>query len=820
MKTVLKSILIVALLGASVNLKAQYLGGNGRGDYNTFQSLFLNGVSAIPVKIAFFIQPIDVNVNDTFSIQIEVQFSDGTRASRATDTISISLNTNGQTPLYGLLSTPAVNGVATFTGISVGEYGFNLRMIASAASLVSDTSDEFNVNPNIYIGGTGSGDDENDVQSRYMGNTWIGGHDNTFTSGNNWSSGHFPFNETAYIPYSAANPEAPAYSTTTIPNGTRITLMHGMRLTIPPTSNLVVHGSLNISNGFLLLQSDHSGTAAVGNSTGVISGNTATVQRFIPAVARRWRMLSTNIGSFQFSQLIDDIFVTGAGGSTNGFDSTPTNDFSIYTYQEDTNGGRGWKPITTITQGVNPGVGFLSFIRGNRSLQAPQWYTYPYVSQNPVTIDYTGPLFQGSLSIPLSYTNAGLPADNGWNLVGNPYASQIDWNSLQKRNIGSFYYILNPATNSYEAFSNGNIASGQSFFVQAIDTGALITFEENCKTSTVSNGLFKAADPSVTVKIIKDSLTSDLATIRFQTGASRYFNVLQDARKFPNSSINICFILPGLEKVQINSVAPLSSPSDTFPISVVAPQGSYTFALSSIIALPSNKLIFVRDLYTGALINCSSNPSFTFVINNVTSSMGERFQLIFANSSVLAAGEVILEVNRIKSTPNLEIDCVLKTERKMNSFTIERSFTLEDYDELKSYENIYPSMIKQHTISFIDYQTITEAMRLNITRVYYRLKLLDDNGSISYSEVVPFDLREVLSSELFVIYPNPAGDILFIHPAYTEDEVKSIIIFDLNGKPVLNRSFESTTPIDIRSLSPGLYGVEINHLNRQYLFKR
>ncbi|QII71098.1 T9SS type A sorting domain-containing protein [Apibacter sp. B3706] len=60
----------------------------------------------------------------------------------------------------------------------------------------------------------------------------------------------------------------------------------------------------------------------------------------------------------------------------------------------------------------------------------------------------------------------------------------------------------------------------------------------------------------------------------------------------------------------------------------------------------------------------------------------------------------------------------------------------------------------------------------------------------------------------FVIYPNPVKDILYIK-SYSEQQIKSISIFDLSGKEVLCSNIDSSNEVNVSSLSSGAYIIKI-----------
>ena len=111
--------------------------------------------------------------------------------------------------------------------------------------------------------------------------------------------------------------------------------------------------------------------------------------------------------------------------------------------------------------------------------------------------DVTGVVNQGEISIPLNFTPQGNPS-NGWNLVGNPYPSAIDWdiegaegwtkyhisNVISVRDNGdgggTFHYWDGDL--SYDEIPDGQIASCQSIWVRATDEDPVLTIREGVKT--------------------------------------------------------------------------------------------------------------------------------------------------------------------------------------------------------------------------------------------------------------------------------------------------------------------------------------------------
>ena len=107
------------------------------------------------------------------------------------------------------------------------------------------------------------------------------------------------------------------------------------------------------------------------------------------------------------------------------------------------------------------------------------------------------------------------------------------------------------------------------------------------------------------------------------------------------------------------------------------------------------------------------------------------------------------------------------------------------------------------TYSFIDEKVDI----LTLESTLYRLKMVDFDGSFSYSPVVALRTEDLETTIL--LYPQPASSTLNLS-AVNYEGVISIDIIDMNGKTLLSKDqVKSTSKIDISQLSGGTYFVSI-----------
>lgn len=124
-----------------------------------------NGISApfdliklTPQQLAIILEPQDVERTIGFDISVEVQTAGGQKVPGATNTVTVSLQTNpGSATLSGITTVNAIDGVATFTGLSLNQIALGYRLQVTSPGLTLDLSQFFDVYQ-FYFGGQGRGE--------------------------------------------------------------------------------------------------------------------------------------------------------------------------------------------------------------------------------------------------------------------------------------------------------------------------------------------------------------------------------------------------------------------------------------------------------------------------------------------------------------------------------------------------------------------------------------------------------------------------------------------------------------------------------------
>jgi len=89
---------------------------------------------------------------------------------------------------------------------------------------------------------------------------------------------------------------------------------------------------------------------------------------------------------------------------------------------------------------------------------------------------------------------------------------------------------------------------------------------------------------------------------------------------------------------------------------------------------------------------------------------------------------------------------------------------------------------------------------------YYRLKIIDDDGSFKYSNIVKLETTDVATAYIS-LYPNPSKDVVVIRGLEPNDQ---ITLIDMVGRPIIATSAtDDAKQIDISNYPSGLYMVQV-----------
>ena len=437
---------------------------------------------------------------------------------------------------------------------------------------------------------------------------------------------------------------ANAFATNTIKN-----------LTINNSAGVTLQGALNVtgivkaatgdltSGGNLTLVSSSSTQTALidGSGTGQVLGS-VTMQRYLPSA----------FGYKYFSSPFQAATVSDFSAYVNLSATFPP----FYKYDEDNH---------RDSLGVNVyQSGWVKYLSG--TLAPMTGYSANFGAETAAkTVSISGTVSNGSMSVPLS--NHNRKYTKGFNLVGNPYPSPIDWKAVSgwtKTNIDDAIYFFNAGntnqyTGVYSSYVNGVssdggvtnslIASMQGFFVHVSDpvspdpypvTGTL-GFTNSIRTNDL-NLLFKDAifDNRIILRFTANFETKnaieDAAVIYLDEISTPRFDKDLDALKITNTDLlipNLYTLSSDLQQLSINGLPALADSVTKISLGVLTlSDGWIDLAAKDIERLPSTTQIYLVDAEKGVTQNLKQSPKYRVYLK--AGEYDQRFTLIFSLSAI------------------------------------------------------------------------------------------------------------------------------------------------------------------------------------------
>lgn len=360
----------------------------------------------------------------------------------------------------------------------------------------------------------------------------------------------------------------------------------------------MLEGTLQ-TNGNLRLISNSSGSASIGEikSGAAVSGN-VELQRYTPSIPSSqgyWFNLACPILGQTIASWNDDIVTTGFAGSD--FPSYSFNNIQYYNEAASGSMNTGYVGVTNASNAIELNRGYYVWLAG--------------AAQN---LDNTGLIQSGQVSVPLSYTvtSPGGIFDYGWNLVGNPYPSEVDWNLVSASLSGpKVYYVFDYQSNSYK-FRNATtntgtasryIAHSQGFLVK-VNTGTPaqnLVFQESHKTNT--GAAFERSEDAnaafVALRLSKGNY-SDESMILFSDDATGGYDFMDVTDLESPAADAVEMTLQAADGAPLAQDARPYTGAMEIPVVVDMPEsGTYFFTVVDMQNLPLGACLTIEDVVTG-----------------------------------------------------------------------------------------------------------------------------------------------------------------------------------------------------------------------------
>ncbi|MDN3580273.1 LamG-like jellyroll fold domain-containing protein [Mucilaginibacter flavus] len=470
----------------------------------------------------------------------------------------------------------------------------------------------------------------------------------------------------------------------------------------------------------------------------------------------------------------------------------------------------------------------------------------------------------GGVSGNLSYTSSLGTTNAGYNMVGNPYASTINLQTVLNDNSASIdnIYVLSARAYPYQSFiaytpngtsgpSTGYAVSGEGFFVHAIGTGKTLTFNENEKAPTtqltggalimsapkgetitanggVASGNFKTMLTLQNTQSTNNALTGFYMKMEHDTINYNYCGIYfgdQWSAKFQQGDAKDINTGAGYVSMSSLSSDGVISAVKHFPdykngsrIKLYADgqkDGMYTLSIEGIRNIDTNNYkINLLDHFKNDSLDIGRYKKYAFnILKSDTNTFGgKRFELAIEPLAASAKYK-LASLNAQKANDGILVTWRTLNEGNNYSFTLEKQLA-----NGTDYVPVYN--LQSNGGTNYAYTDKTPFKGNNV----YRLKQVDLFGNITYAGPVSVYYDQSGTSDLFVVYPNPTAETLHVNVTFGKTNntaaTYKLNIYDVTGSLVMQKTSVNTTwSENVSKFNPGIYIVELKDNNGSSLGK-
>ena len=420
-------------------------------------------------------------------------------------------------------------------------------------------------------------------------------------------------------------------------------------------------GNFNTNGQSFTMQSSSSKTARIGQvaASASLSGN-FIIQRYLSSRNATYADLSSTV---QVSTINDWDTELPAISYTH---APPASLASAYTYDET---GDAYVAITSAAAPLIPGKGYEVFLAGD----------YSYASLPNTTMDAIGVPNQGNKNLSTLISNNV----QGWNLVGNPFASNVSWASIYAASgsaaSGLYDYIeMYDYTiadwHGYTSASAIEIGSAQGFWVYGLPGATTLSLivPETSKTTT-SNSTIKTASLLEDYFTLKMSNEEGNLAHTFKIAAnSNSLDGLDNNdlpfRYSPNKATPALYTIIEGKKSNVNS---FNSNNDSYAIqlkSEVGVEGNYKMEAAGFDFISEYTCVILEDKLSHKMINLKKENAYSF--NSKTTDSPDRFIVHLSKnnfcSNTLMSSKIVTDFEN-------EVNVTTTTEGNLVNFSFAES---------------------------------------------------------------------------------------------------------------------------------------------------
>ena len=371
-----------------------------------------------------------------------------------------------------------------------------------------------------------------------------------------------------------------------------------------------------VNNGTLNLASSELGTATILTPTTISGSGTYTIQQYLTGSINS----GTSLPNGRFWYVSSPVSVATSAV----FD--PTSGNKLWSFSESAGA---YTPISDGSASLAIGKSYVARMKANTTLQ------------------FAGTPNNGEIIV--NVTRDGATSFRGFDLIGNPYPSYLDWKNAVKTDLlpSMWFRTSNVAGtamvfDTYNAVSDeatGNGVRGlvnrfippmQGFWVKAQTNGVTghVTFN-NALRSQQSGNLLRSAETSAEKSVIRLQVSNgsdiDQTVLAFMDGATDALDAYDSEKMFNNvESIPEIFTVASSTDVAINGMSPFSGSKSLALGFNTAQAGTFSIQANAITNM-EGKVTLIDNLLKVSQ-NLVENPVYTF--HSEAASGSDRFTVV------------------------------------------------------------------------------------------------------------------------------------------------------------------------------------------------
>lgn len=450
---------------------------------------------------------------------------------------------------------------------------------------------------------------------------WTGITSNDWSLNTNWTSGTLPVPGQSIVIPAGCNYYPILAQTVEVG---KLRIRNGGVFTIGSQGALTVHGQLSNQagiSGLIVESSEFSQGSLIHQTSGVWGSFKVT----LPGDTLTWHMISAPVS---------DMTITGSSFE-------PGVDDEFYLWHEPSPGT--W--VNYKNQDGSGGYPSFPFANnGGNLFLTGRGYIVAYNLVNPVKT-FQGTFHAGEITFPLQASSSkSWKWEAGWNLIGNPYPSSLDWNLVDKQHLAEVHaQVYDPAFGTGGGYRTvTTIAPNQGFFVKAVSppgsiipSDPVIVLDQTMQTHGAT--LFKTHQNLFANKLslrILQGQYFDEAQFLIADGSSMDYDFLDATKLFSyHPDVPQLFSRSIEERWLSINTFPEIPLKTSIPLSITASKtGVTTLAIHEITGTFSTAQVYLHDHLLDSVVLLSQDRVYAF--DAAPGIYHDRFSISFGNINI------------------------------------------------------------------------------------------------------------------------------------------------------------------------------------------